>query len=237
MDPVMDLAKKHGLHVVEDCAEAHGASYKGRVTGSMGDAGCFSFFANKIITTGEGGMITTSDEALDERVRSLKSLAFGDQYKFMHKEVGFSCRMTNLQAAVGCAQIEKIDDIVSRKRRIAHWYAEELGDVSEVQLPVEMGYAHNVYWMYHIVLKGMSADGRQSVMKSLLDRGIESREGFIPYNLQEIFIERGLTDPDECPVANTVAYCSMYLPSGPDLSKAEVRFVCDTLKDILTRGA
>jgi perosamine synthetase len=233
MDPVNKIAEKYGLSVVEDCAEAHGALYKGRMTGSLGDAGCFSFYANKIITTGEGGMVTTDDSELAEKMRSLKSLAFGDEFKFMHKDIGFSCRLTNLQAAIGCAQVEKIDEIIEGKRHIAACYEHELADVQEIQLPVEKTYARNVFWMYHIVLKGRTAAERQVLMKKLKEKGIETREGFIPFNLQEIFIERGLTKVDECPVANSVAYNSIYLPSGPVLSEDEICYVAASLKDAM----
>jgi perosamine synthetase len=234
MDPVNAVAKKHGLVVIEDCAEAHGALYKGKKAGSLGDAGCFSFYANKIITTGEGGMVTTDNDAIADRVRSLKGLAFGDEFKFMHKEIGYNYRLTNLQAAVGCAQIEKIEEIIENKRRIAAYYSKKLKDISDIQLPIEKPYARNVFWMYHIVLKGKSADERHGIMKKLKEKGIETREGFIPYNLQKTFIERGLTSEDDCPVANSVAYNSFYLPSGPVLSEEEMDYVVENLKAALT---
>lgn len=235
MDPVNKVAKKHGLVVIEDCAEAHGALYKGKKTGSLGKAGCFSFYANKIITTGEGGMVTTDDGALAEKMYSLKSLAFGDEFKFMHKDIGYNYRLPNLQAAIGCAQVEKIEEIIRKKRSIAAYYAKKLKNVGEIQLPVEKPYARSVYWMYHIVLKGKTAKQRQTIMKKLKSKGIETREGFIPYNLQKIFIERGLTKKEECPVANSVAYNSFYLPTGPVLSEEEMDYVTANLKDALVQ--
>jgi len=231
MDPVNAVAKKHGLAVVEDCAEAHGALYKGKKTGSLGDAGCFSFYANKIITTGEGGMVTTNDHTIADRVRSLKGLAFGDKFKFMHKDIGYNYRLTNLQSAIGCAQVEKIEEVISNKRRIAAYYEQKLKGIDEIQLPVEKFYARNVFWMYHIVLKGKRADERQVIMKKLKEKGIETREGFIPYNLQEVFISRGLTSKVDCPVANSMAYNSFYLPSGPVLSEEEMDYVVKNLKN------
>ena len=235
MDPVNAVAKKHGLAVIEDCAEAHGALYKGRKTGSMGRAGCFSFYANKIITTGEGGMVTTDDKTLAEKMVSLKGLAFGDEFKYMHKDIGYNYRFTNLQAAIGCAQVEKIDEIIKKKRHIAAYYRKKLKDIPEVQLPIEKPYARSVYWMYHIVLKGKSAQQRKVIMKKLERKGIETREGFIPYNLQDIFIKQGLTRKNECPVANTVAFNSLYLPTGPVLSEKDMDYVAANLKNVIAR--
>lgn len=233
MDPVLAIARKHNLYVIEDCAEAHGALYKGKKVGSLGDIGCFSFYANKIITTGEGGMITTNDSSLADRASSLKSLAFGDSSKFMHKDIGYNFRMTNIQAALGCAQLERIETIIENKRRIAKFYTSQLELVSGLQLPMEKAYARNVYWMYHMVLLGRTAGKRTEIMKMLLEKGIETREGFIPYNMQEIFINRGWTRHDECPKANDVAMSSFYLPSGPNLTEDDLQYVTTSLQEVL----
>ncbi|HCC47989.1 MAG TPA: DegT/DnrJ/EryC1/StrS family aminotransferase [Elusimicrobia bacterium] len=235
MDPVLAVARKHNLLVLEDCAEAHGALYKGRKVGSLSDAGCFSFYANKIITTGEGGMVTCADAALAAKMRSLKALAFGDTLKFMHKDLGYNYRLTNLQAAIGCAQAGKIDEVIAHKRRIAAYYTSKLSALPELQLPVEKPYARSVFWMYHIVLKGKTVEQRAAAMKFMAGKGIEVREGFIPYNLQEIFIARGLTQKDACPVANSVAYNSFYLPSGPVLSEEDMDYVVASLKEALAQ--
>jgi perosamine synthetase len=234
MDPIREFARRHGLYVIEDAAEAHGALYKGSKVGSLGDIACFSFYANKIVTTGEGGMLTTNDSALAQRARSLRSLAYGAEQRFMHADVGFNYRMTNLQAALGCAQMEKIEEIVGNKRRVADLYTAQLAGLENLQLPVERPYARNVYWMYHIVLKGSAAPQRDLAMSRLLDRGIETRPGFVPYNLQEIFIRKGLTRPELCPVANRAAGAGFYLPSSPALSEEEVRYVANHLKEILS---
>jgi len=233
MDPILEVARKHNLLVIEDCAEAHGATYKGRKVGGLGDAGCFSFYANKIITTGEGGMVTTNNAQWADRARNLKGLAFGDHNKFMHKDVGFNYRMTNLQAAIGHAQFGKIESIIAAKRRIAAFYTSRLANLEELELPVEMSYARNVYWMYHILLKGRAAARREVVMRRLADLGIETREGFLPYNMQEIFIQRGWTRADECPVANDVAHRGFYLPSGPGLRDEELDYVASGLTEVL----
>lgn len=233
MDPILEFARWHKLLVVEDCAQAHGATYTGRKVGGLGDIGCFSFYANKIITTGEGGMITTNNARWAERARNLKGLAFGDRNKFMHKDVGFNYRMTNLQAAIGHAQFGQIESFISAKRRIAAFYTKRLENLAELELPVEMPYARNVYWMYHVLLKGRVAARREEVMRQLSDLGIETREGFLPYNMQEIFIQRGWTRKDACPVANEVAARGFYLPSGPGLDEDELEYVASGLVEVL----
>src|SRR5690348_194794 len=233
MDPVLEFAKRHHLFVVEDAAQAHGALYNGRKAGSLGHIGCFSFYANKIITTGEGGMITTSDSAIAARARSLGGLAYGAKQRFMHADVGFNYRMTNLQAALGCAQLERINEVIENKRRVARQYAKQLSGLPELQLPVEKLHARNVFWMYHIVLKGFSRDERDAVIRDLSERGIETRPAFIPYNQQEIFVQKNMTHPDACPVANRIADSGLYLPSSPNLTENEVQYVCRELKDAL----
>jgi len=232
MDPILSIAKNCGLYVIEDCAEAHGALYKGRKVGSLGDVGCFSFYANKIIITGEGGMLTTNNAEIVNKARSLKSLAFGTSNKFMHEDIGFGYRMTNIQAAIGCAQLEKIDEIIDKKRKIACYYNEKLKDIAGLQLPIEKNYARNVYWMYHIVLNEEFGFQREVFMKKLKDYGIETREAFIPYNMQEIFIRRGWVNGDECPIANYVAKNGFYVPSSPVLNKKELEYIVSKIKDI-----
>ncbi len=233
MDPVISIAKKYNLYVIEDCSEAHGATYKGKKVGSIGDIGCFSFYANKIITTGEGGMLTANNLEIADKARWIKNLAFGDTDKFMHKGIGVNYRMTNLQAAIGCAQMKKITNIIERKRKIAKYYSEQFRSIESLQLPVEKSYAFNVYWMYHIVLKKGIEGKRKEIMQKLSEQGVETREGFIPYNMQEIFINKGWVNIDECPVANQFAYSSFYLPSGAALTIEELEYVSYTLKTVL----
>ena len=234
MDPINKLAADHNLLVFEDCAEAHGATYKGRKVGSLGNAGCFSFFANKILTTGEGGMITTDDAEIAKKSRSLKALAFGTSNKFMHQDIGFNYRMTNLQAAVGCGQMDYADELVEKRRQIAQFYSKRFEQYQDyLCLPMEMDYAKSSYWMYHLVLRDSLVAKRTQIMHSLKEVGIETREGFIPYNLQEIFINRGWTSPDDCPNANKVAYASFYLPTGPAITEIELDYVATKFCSIL----
>jgi perosamine synthetase len=236
MDPVNEIARKHNLLVFEDCAEAHGALYKGRKVGSLSHASGFSFFANKVLTTGEGGAVTTDDPEIARKARSLKALAFGSRNKFMHEDIGFNYRMTNLQAALGCGQMQVADKLVERRRAIAAFYGKALQKYSDyLALPIEKPYAKSVYWMYHLVLRGQLGAHRGEIMSQLKAKGIETREGFIPYNLQEIFIARGWTRAEDCPNANKVAYSSFYLPTGPDISAEELEYVATTFGSILEK--
>lgn len=236
MEPVNQLAKNHGLLVVEDCAEAHGATYRDKVAGSLGDAGCFSFFANKIITTGEGGMLTTNDAGLANKARNLKALAFGSANKFMHQDIGYNYRMTNVQAAIGCGQMLKANDLIEKRREIARFYTNRLTPYSEhIDFPVHRSHAKNVIWMYHLVLKGALLDKRTEIMGALREQGIETREGFIPFNLQDIFLVQGIVERDTCPVANSVAYSSFYLPTGPAMDDTQLDYVASKFCQILDR--
>ena len=151
----------------------------------------------------------------------------------MHTDIGYNYRMTNVQAAIGCAQLGKIENIISSKRKIAAFYTNGLSSSAALQLPVEKTYARNVYWMYHINLLGPVATKREFIMEKLLEWGIETREGFVPYNMQEIFINRGWVNLEDCPRANRVALSSFYLPSGPLLAEEELEYVVGKLKLVL----
>lgn len=234
MDPVNELARAHGLQVFEDCAEAHGATYKGRTVGSLGLAGGFSFFANKILTTGEGGMVTTDCPQLAAKARSLKALAFGSVNKYMHDDIGYNYRMTNLQAAVGCGQMLVADQLVEKRREIGRYYGARLaGYRDHLQLPIERPWARNVIWMYHLSLRGALRGRRSQIMAALKDQGIETREGFTPYNQQKIFLDRGWTSADACPVANRLASECFYLPTGPAMTEPELDYVASRFTAIL----
>jgi len=236
MDPVSELAHKMNIPVFEDCAEAHGAEYKGRKVGGFGRAGCFSFFANKILTTGEGGMVTTNDEELAVKIKSLKSLAFGTHDKFQHTDIGFNYRMTNIQAAIGCEQVKNAEFLINRRIEIANFYNHELKEFSDfILFPQEKSYAKNVYWMFHMVLnpKEKLYTLRESILSDLHKVGIETRQGFVPFNLQNIFIKEKLTEPEDCPVAASTSSASFYIPSGPDISQEELEYVVSNFSLIL----
>jgi len=234
MDPILKIAKEFNLFVIEDCAEAHGALYKGRKIGSIGHIACFSFYANKILTTGEGGMVVTNNEELANKSRSLRSFAYGpSNNRFMHQQIGFNYRMSNLTAAFGCGQLPLLDEVISLKRKIASRYIYNLKDVRVLQLPVEKDYAYNVYWMFHVVLIGDAQGYRNFIISELGKNGIEARESFTPFNMQKIFQDQGLVKENDCPVANYIGLNGFYLPSGPKISNRDIDYVSESLINIL----
>ena len=226
MDPLLELARERDLVVIEDCAESHGATYKGRMTGSLGHMGCFSFYANKIITTGEGGMVVTDDDALAERLRLLRNLAF-TKPRFLHEEAGFNFRMTGYQAAMGLAQLRRIDDILAAKRRVAETYDRLLADVPGIRGPVERDWARNVYWMYAIAVEDEFPLGRDELMTALRERGIDTRTAFCPMNLQPFLRRLPGFRAEPCPVAERIWETGMYLPSSTTLTEAELATVAE----------
>jgi perosamine synthetase len=231
MDPVLDIAREHGLFVIEDCAEAHGAKYKGRIVGGLGDVGCFSFYANKIITTGEGGMVTTNNSKLAATLRSLKSLGYGTgKTKFNHDLIGFNYRMPNVIAAIGCAQMKLISENIEKKRWIAAEYSVRLRRYADLQLPIEEGYANAVYWMYHINLRGRLAGRRDAFMAQLKACGVETRESFWPLNMQKVYLDQGIVNQNDCPIANNAGLNGLYLPSGPVITLDEIEVVTSAIK-------
>jgi perosamine synthetase len=227
MDAIGRLADARGLWILEDAAEAHGARYRGRATGSLGIAGCFSFYANKIITTGEGGMVTTNDEKLARVMRRLRDHAFSDERHFWHKYVGFNYRMTNLQAAVGVAQTERLADLVEIRRVNARRYSERLRGIRGLTLPVESPGTTNVFWMYGVLVEEAFGCSRDELRERLARRGIETRTFFIPIHLQPIYYRahRG----QRYQVAEALCRKGMYLPSGATLSEADVDYVVESL--------
>lgn len=235
MGPIMDLARRYGLHVVEDAAEAHGAEYGGRRAGGIGRVGCFSFYANKIITTGEGGMVVTNDAEAARRARSLKDLAFSKERRYLHGEVAFNYRMTNIQAAIGLAQFEKIDELVARRREHAHLYNSLLGSVAGVRTPVEKEWARNVYWMYSILVEKEAGASRDELMNGLGGMGIETRSFFIPMHRQPVFAKMGLFRGESYPVGERLSEVGLYLPSSSGLTREQIQTVCGAVEKILSR--
>jgi perosamine synthetase len=222
MDRLMAIARRHGLLVIEDCAESHGATCRGRMTGSFGSMGCFSFYANKVITTGEGGMVTTNDAALAERLRLLRNLAF-TKPRFWHQEAGFNFRMTGMQAAIGRVQLRKIESLIAGKRRVAALYNESLRDVPGLQLPAEPAWARNVYWMYALAVQPAFGISRDQLAGELAHDGIETRTFFCPMNLQPCLQSRAGFRTVACPVAERLWETGLYLPSSVHLSERAIR--------------
>ena len=222
MDPVLDVANRHGLTVIEDAAEAHGAEYKGRKCGSFGDLSCFSFYANKLVTTGEGGMVLTNDPTFAARARSLRNLCFQSGRRFYHEELGYNFRLTNLQAALGVAQIGRMDEIVARKRRMGQTYNEMLAGLPQLQLPVEEPWARNVYWMYGVVLAEESRMDAEEFGRKLAAQGIETRPFFLGMHEQPVLKRHGLFADERYPVAERLAQQGFYLPSGLALTDGQM---------------
>jgi perosamine synthetase len=229
MDRLMEIARRHNLLVIEDCAESHGATCRGRMTGSFGDMACFSFYANKVITTGEGGMITTNNAELAERLCLLRNLAF-TKPRFRHEEAGFNFRMTGIQAAMGRAQFAKIDHILSEKRRVAHTYNEFLRDVDGLQLPHEAEWARNVYWMYSVVVQPEFGITRDQLMDSLRAAEIDTRTFFCPMNQQPCLLALPDFRAVPCPVADGLWDNGLYLPSTYSLSEDVIKQVAGAVK-------
>jgi perosamine synthetase len=237
MDPLIDSANKHDLLIIEDAAEAHGAEYKGKRVGAMKDAGCFSFYANKIITTGEGGMVLTNHEEAAERARMLRDLAFRREKRFLHFDMGFNYRMSNLHAALGVAQIKKTDAVIEQKRELAAKYTSRLSEVEGLTLPVEEPWAKNVYWMYSLLIEDNFGVTRDTVMARLLSRGIETRPFFVGMHEQPAFHDIGLFVDQVCPVAEDIAEKGLYLPSGLDLTEEQVDYICECLREVQATAA
>ena len=242
MDPLLDLADKHGLAIVEDAAEAHGAEYlSGRHSanptwqrcGSFGALSCFSFYANKLVTTGEGGMVLTDDAQLAEKARSLRNLCFLPERRFYHQELGFNFRMTNLQAALGLAQLERMDEIVARKRWMGQEYTRRLKDIEGLQLPVEEPWARSVYWMYGLVLSEETGMDARQFAQRLKERGVDTRPFFLGMHEQPVFHKRGLFLNERYPVAERIARQGLYLPSGLALTEEQLEEVCVAVREIL----
>lgn len=234
MDPLLELCERHELVLIEDAAEAHGALYargrssgeaRWRPCGSFGRVSTFSFYANKLITTGEGGMLLTDDDELAHSGRSLRNLCFGTEDRFRHEGLGFNFRMTNVQAALGVAQMGRFEDIVAKKRWIAERYAESLAGVPMLQLPVEREWARSVYWMYGVVLTEQSDIDASELARRLKERGIDTRPFFIGMHEQPVLRDKGLFNRENYPVTEQISRRGLYLPSGLALTAEQIETV------------
>ena len=223
MDPVLDIAQRYGLKIIEDAAEMIGQTYKGKPCGSFGDISTFSFYPNKHITTGEGGMIVTDDDVLAETCRSLRNLCFQPQKRFVHERLGWNLRMTNLQAALGLAQLERLDEFVARKRAMGKRYTELLKDLPGLQLPLaKTDYAENIYWVFGLVLNDDVPFDAEEAMRRLAKAGIGTRPFFWPMHEQPVLKRMGLFDGVSFPVAERLARRGFYLPSGISLTDSQI---------------
>jgi perosamine synthetase len=229
MDRLMQIAERHNLVVIEDCAESHGATWRGRMTGSFGHMACFSFYANKIITTGEGGMVTTNDKDLAERLRLLRNLAFGKP-RFLHQEAGYQFRMTGFQAALGRAQFAKIERFIEQKRRVAQVYNRLLADIKGIRTPPELEGARNVYWMYAVTVDPGYGIDRDALARHLAENDVETRTFFCPMNMQPFLRRQAGFRDVPCPVAERLWEQGFYLPSACNLTEQAIASICEIVR-------
>jgi perosamine synthetase len=235
MDPVLAIAERYGLKVIEDAAEAHGARCRGRICGSFGDASVFSFYSNKIVATGEGGMILCDDDGIAESCRDYRNLYFDRRYRFLHGRLGQNFRMTNVQAAIGCAQIDRLPTALRRKERMAALYDELLGDICELQLPPRSEWCDNVHWVYGIVLEEDCPLDAEQMTDRLRQVGVDSRLFFLGMHEQPITRELGIPLEKHYPVAERLARRGLYIPSGLCITEEQIRTVAAAVRHCLAR--
>jgi perosamine synthetase len=234
MDPVLALARRYGLKIIEDAAEMHGQDCSGRPCGSFGDISTFSFYPNKLVTTGEGGIVLTDDTELAERCRAMRNLCFQPGKRFVHEELGWNYRLSNLQAAVGVAQLERLDEFVARKRRIGQSYLEQLGDIGGLQLPLaRTSYAENIFWVFGVVLDESVPFDAAAAMRKLTAQGIGTRPFFWPMHEQPVFHRMRLFVNETHPNAERLARRGFYLPSGLALTEAQIERVVGAVREII----
>lgn len=234
MDPVLELARKYHLKIIEDAAEAHGLTYKGKPCGSFGDISIFSFYPNKLITTGEGGMILTDNKKLADKCRQLRNLCFLPKKRFVHQDLGWNMRLTNLQAAVGLAQLERLNQSILKKRQMGRLYSKLLKDIPQIKLPLKKtSYAENIYWVYGLVLDDKVSFDADAAMKRLDKLRIGTRPFFWPIHEQPVFKKMGLFAGEYYPVAENLARRGFYVPSGLALTEKQIIKVADSVKKII----
>lgn len=232
MDPIMTIAKKYNLFVIEDNAQGLGAQYKGKRTGSIGDIGTFSFFGNKVITTGEGGMMVTNDPILAEKARIFKNQGMQPYKRFWFPVIGYNYRMTNIEAAIGLAQLEKMATHIRNRRKIAKSYLNELKNIESIILPVEKEYAFCAYWMFNIKLKDNAPVDKDTIIKQLFASGIDAR--YIYFPLHTLPPYKKLSEGKYFPVSEYNSSKMITLPTHENLSGEDIKYICDKIKYILS---
>lgn len=236
VDPILEIANRYGLKVIEDAAEMHGQTYKNKPCGSFGDISTFSFYSNKHITTGEGGMILTDDEHLAEICRSVRNLCFQENRRFVHKRLGWNLRMTNLQAALGLAQLERLDEFVNRKRKMGEYYTEILKDIAGIKIPVpKTDYASNIYWVFGVILDDSLGINAEIVIKQMAEEGIGTRPFFCPMHLQPVLRNLKFQNNGNLSCSEHLYRQGFYLPSGMAITKTQMERSVEKLKLILSR--
>ncbi len=233
MDALRDLARRHGLWILEDCAEAHGATWQGHPVGAFGDAGMFSFYGNKLITTGEGGMVVTDDAALAERLRLLRGQGMGPDRRYWHPVLGYNYRMTNIAAAIGLAQVERADQLIKERKQIADWYHERLADVASLTLPGEAPGASSIFWLYSVLVG--DAGRRDPLMRELEEAGIETRPFFPPVHQFPMYLTA--RSDNGCPVACDLSARGVSLPTSSYLGESDVDVIAQVLRSLVAGEA
>ncbi len=232
MNPIMKIARKHDLNVIEDCAEAHGATYNGKNIGTFGDVSCFSFYGNKIITTGEGGICLTDNDELADRMRMLRDHGMRPNNRYWHDEIGFNYRMTNIQAAIGLAQVSKIDHQIEKRRKLAKAYAENLHDVEGLALHPEMSWAKGVYWLYSVLVKTNKKNvSRDRLSRILSDKGVDNRRFFYPAGMMPPYKE--YVGKRSFPVSAELSNTGMNLPSSSSVTTEEIEYIARIIRETL----
>jgi len=237
MDKIINIAKKYNLSIIEDFAEAIGSEYKGKKCGVFGDISCVSFYANKVVTSGEGGMCLTNDDGIAKDLRKLRNLAFIAEKRFVHYELGFNFRITNIQAAIGLAQTERIEEHIKIKVWIGKTYNEllsPLGKKGLIKLPAEKQWAKNTYWMYGIVVEPDLGINAQEAMIRLYEKGIQTRPFFFPLHKQPVFKRYNWFRKDHLPVSEKLYNYGFYLPSGLTLTEEQIEKVSNKVKEVLS---
>jgi perosamine synthetase len=228
MDALAAIGEAHGIDIIEDAAEAHGAEYKGRRVGGIGKCGVFSFYGNKIITTGEGGMLTTNDRKFYERARRLRDHAMSLERRYFHEERGFNYRITNLQAALGVAQLERIDDFLGRRTEIMGWYNAGIAATDSVRLNRVKNWAKSAFWMVCLEVDWLDETRRDAFMRSLRERGVDSRPYFHTLSSMPMYEQASLS------VAARKSRTGLNLPSFFDLTQKDVARICDAVNELLS---
>ena len=236
INPILELAKKYNLKIIEDAAEMHGQTYNSKMCGSFGDISIFSFYPNKHITTGEGGMVLMDDEKLYEKCKSLRNLCFSTDgnKRFIHEELGWNLRMTNIQAALGVAQLERINEFVAKKRWIGNMYQELLSDIKAINLPIKnKSFAENIYWVFAITLKDECKKSAKEIMEELGKKRVGTRPFFYPIHQQPVFNNMGLFIDNYLPNSEKLYEKGFYIPSGLAITEEQIQEVSKILHEVL----
>ena len=235
MDKITKLCKRYKLYLIEDAAEMIGQKYKGKPCGSFGDISTFSFYANKHITTGEGGMIFTNSSKLHNKFRLLKNLNFGKKDRFNHSEISWNYRLTNMQASLGLSQFKRIKKIIEKKRFIGNFYYNKFKNNHNILVQAnKLDYAKNIYWIFGIILRNKNKNFRKTLQKKLLSKKIETRPFFYPMHKQDIFIKKGYFKNEKYPCSEFLSSNGFYIPSGLNLTNNQLNYVADTINKLLT---